>query len=266
MRHRQCGPSNSPDPTQSAAPPLLSGRTKPGRQNGRPRDPALHRTMPARRSSRSASRNSCASGPRRPSIIRTSSSTCGDEDEIVCRYCSTLFRYRADLGAHRNATRPGTSTATGLPPDVAVARATGTILIAGAGDRRTDRRAEPGCGGLPRRHLRARGGAERSRRRHPALAECRPGSRRPRTRRGDRREGHRAARDRGQKRRQRQADHRDPRRQVPGPLQPALPGDPPRRSPGDPCPGGEAERSHPAAAGDDDRRAHARRAAAISSG
>ena len=56
-------------------------------------------TMPALPSSRSARRNSCASGANPPFDHPHVFLDLGNDNEIICPYCSTLYRYAADLKA-----------------------------------------------------------------------------------------------------------------------------------------------------------------------
>ena len=60
----------------------------------------------------------------------------GDADEKVCPYCSTLYRYRAGLGADRDQPARTTSTATSRPEPpgpFAMAGERRTIVVVGAG-------------------------------------------------------------------------------------------------------------------------------------
>ena len=46
--------------------------------------------------------SSCVLGRGRHSITRTCSLDMGDDHEIICPYCSTLYRHAADLGAEES--------------------------------------------------------------------------------------------------------------------------------------------------------------------
>ena len=95
----------------------------------------------------------------------------GDDKEIICPYCSTLYRHDPALDPHARAAR-------GLRPDRSglTARARGRGVLAQRRHRRrrhrrADRGADAGAGGLPRHAAGAGRAAGGNRRRHPALAQ-----------------------------------------------------------------------------------------------
>ena len=96
----------------------------------------------------------------------------GGDNEIICPYCSTLYRLDPDARPARGASaecalpEPGDGLNAGRR-----AVSARTIMIAGAGHRRADGGAGARRRGLPRHSVRPGRAARRDRRRHPALAQ-----------------------------------------------------------------------------------------------